>query len=213
MKKTIFGLIFVMILVLAINGCSSDKPYEPPSKVELSSPQITGEITKKLATPPDNIEKVLEQPKIETQKQPEPNKIKVFNIGDTATDNELKVTVNRVRFTSKIDEKNNEFSVAEAEAGKQYVIVDLTVENILPDKSQTGLTAFATQIVDREGYTYTVDWLGLAYLDKSFKDGDILPGMKKRGELAYLVPSDAMNLKFIYKFDLFTGTTAVFDVK
>ena len=47
----------------------------------------------------------------------------------------------------------------------------------------------------------------------SFKDGEILPGMKKRGELAYLVPSDATDLKFLYQFDLFTGTTAVFDIK
>ena len=37
--------------------------------------------------------------------------------------------------------------------------------------------------------------------------------MKKRGQIAFLVPKDATDLKFIYKFDVFVGTTAVFDVK
>ena len=50
-------------------------------------------------------------------------------------------------------------------------------------------------------------------MDKSFQDGEILPGMKKRGEIPFLVPSDATDLKFIYKFDMFGGTSAVFDIK
>ncbi len=50
-------------------------------------------------------------------------------------------------------------------------------------------------------------------LDKAFKDGEILPGMKKRGELVYEVPMSAEDLTFAYKFDLFGGTTALFDIK
>ena len=116
-------------------------------------------------------------------------------------------------FCEKIDQQDNEFLIAEAPSGKQYAIVDLTIENVLTDKTQSVSTMMETTISDDEGYNYDLDFEGLTALDKSFKDGEILPGMKKRGELAYLVPRDATDLKFIYKFDLFTGTTAVFDIK
>ena len=68
-----------------------------------------------------------------------------------------------------------------------------------------------TEIIDIDGYTYDLDMMGLMYLDKSFKDGNILPGMKKRGELVYEVPSTVKDLKFAYKFDLI-GTTALFNI-
>ena len=42
---------------------------------------------------------------------------------------------------------------------------------------------------------------------------EILPGMKRRGEIAFLVPNDATDLKFMYKFDIISGTTVVFDIK
>jgi hypothetical protein len=137
----------------------------------------------------------------------------IFNIGDTATDDELKITVNNVRFTTKIDEVDNEYLVAEASSGKQYVIVDITVENILSNKTQSISTSLETEVIDSEGYTYDSNFNGEMALDKAFKDGDILPGMKKRGELVYEVPMSAEDLTFAYKFDLFGGTTALFDIK
>jgi len=103
--------------------------------------------------------------------------------------------------------------VAEAPSGKQYAVVDITVENVLSDKTQSVSTLTETIVLDQDGYNYNLDFEGLTALDKSFKDGEILPGMEKRGEIAFLVPSDVTNLKFIYKFDLFMGTTVVFDIK
>lgn len=183
----IYLLLILYSILLLLVGCSSDKEYAPPSKVE-SDTQI----------------------KTATVSEP---KTKIFNIGESATDNELKVTLNNVKFVSKIDEKNNEFLIANAPSTKQYVIIDLTVENILTDKTQTISTLVESQIVDQDGYAYDSDFNGMTSLDKSFKDGEILPGMKKRGELAYLVSVNVTDLKFIYKFDLFTGTAAVFDIK
>jgi len=202
MKQFYLGLVaLLLIAVIAISGCTSDTEYTPPSKVE-STPS-------EAKTPSEPQEVVPSEPEAE----PEPPKTQTFNTGDTATDNELKVTVNSVKFVSKIDQKDNEFLIAEAPSGKQYAIVDLTIENILSDKTQSVSTMMETTILDQDGYNYDLDFEGLIALDKSFKDGEILPNMKKRGELAYLVPSDATDLKFIYKFDLFTGTTAVFDIK
>ena len=197
-QKIWFGFVAILLVaVVLISGCTSDTEYTPPSKTE-STPS-SGETPSETPTT--------------TPSEPEPPKTQIFNVGDTATDDELKVTVNNVKFVSKIDEKDNEFLVAEAPSGKQYAVVDITIENVLSDKTQSVSTMMETTILDQDGYNYDLDFEGLTALDKSFKDGEILPGMKKRGELAYLVPSDATDLKFIYKFDLFTGTTAVFDIK
>jgi hypothetical protein len=144
--------------------------------------------------------------------QTETPKTQIFNIGDTATNNKLKVTVNTISFVSKINEQNNEFLIAESPSGKQYAVVDITLENVLTDKTQPISTLLSTSIIDQDGYEYKIDFNGLTALDKSFKDGDILPGMKKSGRIAYLVPSAANDLKFSYKYDLL-GETAIFDIK
>lgn len=187
---TIVTIISVMFFSI---GCTSDTEYNPPSKVETTSS--------------------VEEHETPTETPTKTPKIQIFSVGETATDNELKITVNNVRFTTQIDEQNNQFLVAEAQPGKQYVIIDITTENILPDQTQTVSTLGLTSVIDQDGYEYTLDFEGLVALDKSFKDGEILPGMKKRGEVVYLVPNDVTDLKFRYKFDLFTGTTAIFDIK
>lgn len=191
-KKFINGIAIVTLIIIIFFsiGCTSDTEYNPPSKVETTS----------------TVEEEQETPT-------EAPKIQIFNVGDTTTDDELKITVNNVRFTTKIDELNNEFLVAKAQSGKQYVIIDITVENILPDQTQAISTFGLTSVIDQDGYEYTLDFEGLVALDKSFKDGEVLPGMKKRGEVVYLVPNDVTDLKFRYKFDLFTGTTVIFDIK
>jgi hypothetical protein len=195
-KKFINGIAIVTLIIIIFFsiGCTSDTEYNPPSKVETTS----------------TVEEEQETP---TETPTEAPKIQIFNVGDTTTDDELKITVNNVRFTTKIDELNNEFLVAKAQSGKQYVIIDITIENILPDQTQAISTFGLTSVIDQDGYEYTLDFEGLVALDKSFKDGEVLPGMKKRGEVVYLVPNDVTDLKFRYKFDLFTGTTVIFDIK
>ena len=195
-KKFINGIAIVTLIIIIFFsiGCTSDTEYNPPSKVETTS----------------TVEEEQETP---TETPTETPKIQIFNVGDTTTDDELKITVNNVRFTTKIDEQNNEFLVAKAQSGKQYVIIDITIENILPDQTQAISTFGLTSVIDQDGYEYTLDFEGLVALDKSFKDGEVLPGMKKRGEVVYLVPNDVTDLKFRYKFDLFTGTTVIFDIK
>ena len=190
-------ILLSLLSIVLIYGCESDMTYVPPKKVE---------------SVPSGLETSSETPAI-APSEPEPPKIQTFRIGDTATDNQLKVTVNDVRFTSTINEKGNEFLVAIAPSRKEYAIVDITVENVLLDKTQSVSTLLGMTMVDQDGYNYDLDFEGFTSLDKGFKDGEILPNMKKRGQIAFLVPKDATDLKFIYKFDIFVGTTAVFDVK
>ena len=87
------------------------------------------------------------------------------------------------------------------------------VENILSDMTQTINPSFETEVIDFDGYTYDQDFDGECALNKALSSGDILPGMKKRGELVYKVPIATEDLKFVYKFDLFGGTSALFDIK
>jgi len=190
-------ILLSLLSIVLIYGCESDMTYVPPKKVE---------------SVPSGLETSSETPAI-APSEPEPPKIQTFRIGDTATDNQLKVTVNDVRFTSTINEKGNEFLVAIAPSRKEYAIVDITVENVLLDKTQSVSTLLGMTMVDQDGYNYDLDFEGFTSLDKGFKDGEILPNMKKRGQIAFLVPKDATDLKFIYKFDVFVGTTAVFDIK
>lgn len=205
-KEKIKGYIIIVISIFFIFftvGCTSDTEYNPPSEVENTS-DIEEETTS------NTEEKTTENP---TENPTESPTVHIFNIGDTATDDELKITVNDVRFTTKIDEVDNEYLVAEASSGNQFVIIDITIENILPDKTQSSGTSYGTEVIDIDGYTYDQDFDGQCALDKAFDDGDILPGMKKRGELVYEVPISTDDLKFVYKFEMFGDTTALFDIK
>ncbi|MFH1127546.1 MAG: DUF4352 domain-containing protein [archaeon] len=205
--KHSFLFILILVAVVFVSGCSSDTEYVQPEKLESST---SG--SDLVENTPEPV-KTTEIPEPIKQAEPEPPKVQIFNVGDTATDKELKVTVNKVRFTSKIDEKDNQFMIAEAPSGKQYAIIDITIENILADKTQSISTTYLTTVNDQDGYDYEIDFEAQIALDKSFKDGEILPTMKKRGEIVYLVPSDVTDLKFIYKYDLVSGTSAVFDIK
>ncbi len=136
----------------------------------------------------------------------------VFKIGETASDKELKITVNSVQFKSVIDELKNDLLVEFAPEGMEYLILDLTFENLRKDETQTISQILSFLVKDQEGYDYSFDFRGFVALENGFKEGEVLPGMKKRGRTVFLVPKSATDLKFIYKFD-FVGTTSVFDVK
>ena len=189
----------IVLTTIFISACSSDTPYTPPAKVQTAD---------NVVQQPEVVEK-----EVVPVEEPEPPKIQTFDIGDTATDNQLKITVNSVKFVSVIDEVDNQFMIANAPSGKEYAVIDITIENILPDETQMVSSMMSMTVLDQDGYNYDTDFEALMALDKGFKDGEILPTMKKRGQLGFLVPKDSTDLKFIYKFDVFEGTSAVFDIK
>lgn len=203
MKKIIGFMALFLIFGILLSGCgSSDTKYESPEKVEAAEEPVSPPVTETPSGPAAPAE----------EPEPEPV-VQIFQVGETATDGELKITVNAVEFVSVIDEQDNQFLVAEAPEGEEYLVIDLTVENVLPDEEQTVSTMLSTEVFDQDGYTYSLTFTGQSALDKAFDDGGILPGMKRRGDLAFLVPADATELKFMFEFDVFTGTTAVYEVK
>ncbi|MFW5704769.1 MAG: DUF4352 domain-containing protein [Nanoarchaeota archaeon] len=193
--KKIFGLFLVLILVF-MAGCSSDRVYQQPEKVETSNQEIDSEVSL------DVKEKIDEEPSIQT-----------FKVGETATDNQIQVTLNEVRFVDIIDEQNNEFMVSKAANGKDILIIDLTVENILSDKTQSFSSILQLELMDEEGYTYDLDFMASTNLERKIGEGDILPGKKKRGQIAYEVPEEVNKFELMYSFDVFSDSIAVFIIE
>ena len=200
-KQKIINLGLMVILVIGIvfiSGCVSDRTYEQPSKIEST---------------PSGEEIPSQTP---TTTQPEPT-VKTFKVGETASDGRLSITVNSKSFLDKItyeqtttimgEEYTSTFDF-EPKSGYQFLILDITIENLQSDKTATVSSLLQFKVSDDEGYSYDYS-LGTAYLDRNWEDGDILPGMKKRGSVAFEVPKDAKGLKFSFLFEI-GGTTAVF---
>lgn len=179
-------IITIILVIFIISGCGS-RSYEGASKVDTP---ITSDTNNEQVT----------------------STVTIFNIGDTATDGTTDITLNNVRFIDIIDEKDNQFSVAKAPTGKTYAILDITLENSSPDKTTSISHLMSSQVVDNDGYTYDEDFEGAVALEKGYKDGDLLPGMKQRGEIAFLVPKTVSKLKYTYLFEI-AGATAVFKIK
>jgi len=192
------GLMIILIVgIVFISGCVSDRTYEQPSKVETQIQEET-------------------QPELPTT---EPT-VKTFKVGETASDGRLAITVNSKSFLDKITyEQTTEIMGEEytstfdfkPKSGYQFLILDITIENLQSDKTATVSSLLQFKVSDEEGYSYDCS-LGTAYLDRKWEDGDILPGMKKRGKVAFEVPKDAEGLKFSFLFEI-GGTTAVFDLE
>lgn len=197
------SLLFFVIFI--ISGCTSDKPYEQPSKIESTLTQTPSETTTNSPTPPT---------------EPEKPKVEIFKIGESASDNRLKVTVNSFSFKDKIT-----FSSSTNIGGQdydssldfkpkedyQFLILDLSIENLQTDKTSSISSIIQFKVSDAEGYNYDYS-INTVYLEKSFEDGDILPNMKKRGNIAFEVPKNPVDLKFAFLFDI-AGQTAIFDIK
>lgn len=193
-------IVLLTLVILLVSGCTSDTKYEQPQlATDTSIPQTTQEPT------PTNTQN-------NTEPEPPTPILQTFSIGETATDGELNITLNSVRFVDVI-ENDNQFLEVEASEGKEFVILDITVENLKSDETQRISTLLSTEVFDGEGYTYNEDFSASVALEKGFIGGEILPGKKKRGELVFEVPKDVAELQFAFKFDVFTGTTALFDLK
>src|SRR3989344_1886701 len=112
--RVIYLISLFLIGILFISACTTSRPYEQPSKVENPQPQ---------------------QP----AQEPEKPKIQTFKIGESATDGRLKVTVKGISFSNEIT-KTTTTNIAGEDysssfgfkptAGYQFLIIDLTIENL-----------------------------------------------------------------------------------
>jgi hypothetical protein len=187
------ALALALILIIFIAGCTSSTNYEQPTTgkaIQPTTPQTTEQ------------PKPVEQPAVKT-----------FKVGETATNGKLAITLNNVRYATLVDEKNNEYMIAQSPEGKKFVIIDVILENLEKDKTHPVSSIMMFKLSDKEGYGYNLDFVAFTALDKACKcDGDLLPGMKMRGELPFEVPENAQGLQLFFLYGI-GETTAVFDLQ
>ncbi|MFZ5815366.1 MAG: DUF4352 domain-containing protein [Bacillota bacterium] len=115
----------------------------------------------------------------------------VFAVGDTIKMGDLQFTVNSVRTT-----KGEGF--VRAKDGNVYVLVNATVENI-GDKPAAISSLLMFKLQDGDGYQHNIT----IYPDaKGSLDGEVAPGRKMRGELAFEVPEHAKGLELLFEPNL-----------
>ena len=131
---------------------------------------------------------------------------KTFAVGESTSDGNVKVTVNKAIFTSA---SGSEY--VGPDAGYQYLVIDLSVQNLQSDKVQTIFPMYQCEVTDQDGFNYNID-IATAYYDRGWKGSDILPASIRRGNLLFQVPKNAKSFQFHYKFDLYGGTIAVFRI-
>lgn len=119
-----------------------------------------------------------------------------FNIGDTIELNNFRVTVNGIRTSMGKD-----FFVPEE--GKEFFIVDVTVENI-SDSDQTISSIMMFDIVDPDGRKLQQSVSAFGLINGQL-DGTVGAGRKITGEYAVEVPQGQTGLELEFNASLFTG--------
>jgi len=122
-----------------------------------------------------------------------------FKIGERVKMGELAITVNGVR-----ESQGTEFETPKE--GHKFVIVDATIENL--SEESVGISSLLMfKMADADGYNY-----GPALFTevRGQLDGELGPGRKMRGEVAFEVPKDAKGLEFIFEPNFLGFGQAIF---
>lgn len=130
-------------------------------------------------------------------------------IGDTITTTAWNITVNDAWVTKRIDLLDNPFLVATAGDGEVFLVVDLTLENRTKETQTYSSLIDQPKIKSAEGYEFSEDFEAQMCLSNPLQDGDVVPGMKKRGQIAFKVRDDITDVCFAIEF---FGTTAMWKI-
>ena len=183
--------VIAVIVLLAIAAGSGDKE-ENKVNTGPEIAQTSGEVIQQQTQESEPVSKS-EQPVEQQEEEPEePEEVEevenkgpeIYNIGDTVVAGDYAFTVNSVR-----EDKGGDF--LKPDEGNIYYIVDATVEN-KGDESINVSSLLMFTLIDEEGYTYDITF---GPDTKGQLDGEIAPGRKLRGELAFEIPADAKGLE------------------
>ncbi|MBE3556580.1 MAG: DUF4352 domain-containing protein [Firmicutes bacterium] len=126
---------------------------------------------------------------------------KHFAIGDHVKMGDLVLTVNSARQSS-----GSEFD--QPQSGHVYEIVNATLENT-GQKSEAISSLAMFSLKDSEGYKYSITFVSDA---KGQLDGELAPGDKMRGELAFEIPKTAKGLQLLFEPNIVGFGQAVIDL-
>lgn len=174
MKKI---LLVLSILTILVSGCvdNGQGPTPTPS--------------------PTRIEPNMTEPIVVDTVIIEETEIPVHNIGQSVSDNSTKMTLNSVRRAQMIGS-------TKTESGKQFLILNITIENISPDKnfSYPGSQFIVLGLEGGIEVIYEMNELPLLKLEKPFNGENIAPGNKRQGEIVFEVPENAKGLKLRFEY-------------
>jgi hypothetical protein len=108
-------------------------------------------------------------------------------IGERVESAGIALTVNGVTRTDSLSQ------FQKAKPGRTYVVVDVTLET---SREKTPYNPLYFKVRDGEGYEYTAT---VSTGDQSLKSGELNPGEKVRGTVAFDVPADAKGLVLSYQ--------------
>lgn len=137
----------------------------------------------------------------ESTRAEDKNQTKKFSVGESASVDGMKITVHSVRYASVIDEKGSKFLAITASKGKKFLIVDVSFENTDPGQVQVINTMLNSEISDSAGHNSKPSIAIMGALENCFRDGEIAPGAKKRGEVGYEVMEESNGLVFSYNLN------------
>ena len=166
----------ILAALLAATGCG-----------ETVTPQKVGE-SRATPSPQQQVGESRATPS--PQQQPKP--LQKFKVGDVIEIGQLRFTVHGVR-----EDKGNQF--LHPPQGKRWIVVDATIEN-LSDKPTTISSLLMFKLADADGRRYDIT-LGPEL--RGHLDGELAPGSKMRGEVAFEVPKDAKGLELIFQPNIF----------
>ena len=126
---------------------------------------------------------------------------KIFEIGTTAKISNLHFCVNSTRWS-----KGDELSLPKSD--HIFLILDCTINN-LDNKPITISSMMMFKLNDKEGYSQDQNW----FLDtKGQLDGELSPGQKMRGEIAFEVEKNQTSWEFIFKPDLINPGQIIYSI-
>lgn len=125
--------------------------------------------------------------------------IQTHIIGQAVSDGNSRMTLNNVRYTRVIDEKKNESHVVRSESDKQFLIINITIENISPNINMS-YNGYQFLMLDSKGIIYEEDSTASKQLEKQFNGNDMVPGDKREGELSFQIPVEAKGLRLRFEY-------------
>lgn len=131
-----------------------------------------------------------QETKKETKKEEKKDETQQLKVGESATIDGVKVTLNSVRI-----EKGGEFDTPQK---GQFLVVNLTAENTTKEEQNVSSMA-NVELLDKDGYKYTTTILTEGTQGQF--DGAIPASGKLRGEIPFDVPtSDSFELHYSIPF-------------
>lgn len=196
--RMIFALFAISILIVVMSGCieNNTKRIIVPTGPVVTDTPITTTLEE---TPVPTGPTVTDVPMVPTDIPEKVSTTQIYNIGQSVSSGDTKMTLNNIRYTNTIDEKK---SVSKAGIGNKFLIIDLSIENMARDEnlSYPGSQFIILDSDETIETIYEEDINASSNLIKYFNGKDISPGVKRQGELAFQVPENAKGLKLRFEY-------------